>query len=45
MEGIGIEDSNLDGVVDDNDITYLKSGNIVGYNIKACGTLIKNMVN
>ena len=34
VEGIGLEDSNLDGVVDDNDITYLKSSNIVGYNIK-----------
>ena len=34
VEGIGLEDSNLDGTVDDNDITYLKSSNIVGYNIK-----------
>ena len=45
VEGIGLEDSNLDGVVDDNDITYLKSSNIVGYNIKGLCTLIRNMGN
>ena len=34
VEGLGIEDTNLDGIEDENDISYIKSSNIVGYNIK-----------
>ena len=34
IEGLGIEDVNFDGTPDENDINYLSSANIVGYNIK-----------
>lgn len=34
VEGLGIEDTNQDGIEDENDISYIKSSNIVGYNIK-----------
>ena len=34
VEGLGIEDVNFDGLEDENDINYLSSANIVGYNIK-----------
>lgn len=34
IEGLGIEDTNFDGINDENDINYLSSENIVGYNLK-----------
>jgi gliding motility associated protien GldN len=34
VEGLGLADVNFDGIEDENDINYLISANIVGYNIK-----------
>ena len=34
IQGLGIVDNNFDGIKDENDIGYLSSANIVGYNIK-----------